>query len=198
MTRATPPARNAASIAASSPTRTASRPRDFGEPMDPGPEEDVVRNEQNLPGHREPPNAPILDFRRRPARFRPPWKTRGEDRLKLRDRQPLFVGTQDGQPGPPPPRVDHRDATEKYFSHEDTTFLTICQLGEDEYVGKVIDERLSTERVDDIRRNVLSILQRLCPETRFPAVLDILPCEVPGSRSGRRGSATGIEPRSGG
>jgi hypothetical protein len=56
--------------------------------------------------------------------------------------------------------------------------LTICRLGEDEFVGKVIDERLTTERVDDIRRNVLSILQRLCPETRFPAVMDILPCEL--------------------
>jgi hypothetical protein len=99
--------------------------------------------------------------------------------LKLRDRQPLFVGIKmDSQ-------VRRRlesitGADKKYFSHDDTTFLTICQLGEDEYVGKVIDERLKTERVDDIRRNVLSILQRLCPETRFPAVLDILPCDVPG------------------
>ena len=67
----------------------------------------------------------------------------------------------------------------KYFSRDNTTFLTICRLGEDEYVGKVIDERMTTERVDDIRRNVLSILQRLCPDTRFPAVLDIVPCEVP-------------------
>jgi hypothetical protein len=68
----------------------------------------------------------------------------------------------------------------KYVSREDTTFLTICRLGEDEFVGKVIDERLTTERVDDIRRNVLSILQRLCPETRFPAVLDIIPCDDSG------------------
>jgi hypothetical protein len=67
----------------------------------------------------------------------------------------------------------------KYVSREETTFLTICRLGEDEYVGKVIDERMTTERVDDIRRNVLSILQRLCPDTRFPAVLDIVPCELP-------------------
>lgn len=99
--------------------------------------------------------------------------------MKLRDRQPLFVGTKmDSQVRR---RLESITGTDKkYFSHEDTTFLTICHLGEDEYVGKVIDERLTTERVDDIRRNVLSILQRLCPETRFPAVLDILPCEVPG------------------
>jgi hypothetical protein len=62
--------------------------------------------------------------------------------------------------------------------------LTICRLGEDAYVGKVISEPLTTERVDDIRRNVLSILQRLCPETRFPTILDIFPCESAGEPSG--------------
>ena len=67
----------------------------------------------------------------------------------------------------------------KYVSTEDSTFLRICKLGEDEYVGKVITERLSTDRVDDVRRNVLSILQRLCPDVRFPQHLDILPCEAP-------------------
>jgi hypothetical protein len=99
--------------------------------------------------------------------------------LKLRDRQPLFVGTKmDSQVRR---RLESITGTDKkYFSHEDTTFLTICRLGEDEYVGKVIDERMTTERVDDIRRNVLSILQRLCPETRFPAVLDIIPCDITG------------------
>ena len=99
--------------------------------------------------------------------------------MNLRDRQPLFVGTKmDSQVRR---RLESITGTDKkYFSHGDTTFLTICRLGEDEYVGKVIDERLTTQRVDDIRRNVLSILQRLCPETRFPAVLDIVPCDVSG------------------
>jgi len=99
--------------------------------------------------------------------------------MKLRDRQPIFVGTKmDGQVRRRLESITGPD--KKYFSHDDTMFLTICRLGDDEYVGKVIAERLTTERVDDIRRNVLSILQRLCPETRFPAVLDILPCESPG------------------
>ena len=99
--------------------------------------------------------------------------------MKLRDRQSLFVGTKmDSQIRR---RLESITGTDKkYVSHDDTTFLTICRLGEDEYVGKVIDERMTTERVDDIRRNVLSILQRLCPETRFPAVLDIIPCDFPG------------------
>lgn len=103
--------------------------------------------------------------------------------MKLHDRQPLFVGTKmDSQVRR---RLESIEGTDKkYVSRENTTFLTICRLGEDEYVGKVIDERMTTERVDDIRRNVLSILQRLCPDTRFPAVLDIVPCDVSGEPSG--------------
>ena len=70
------------------------------------------------------------------------------------------------------------DSEKKYVSRDNTTFLTICRLGDDEYVGKVIEERVTSDRIDDIRRNVLSILQRLSPETRFPAILDILPCDT--------------------
>lgn len=96
--------------------------------------------------------------------------------MKLLDRQRLFIGTKmDSQIRR---RLESVTGSEKkYVSREETTFLTICRLGEDEYVGKVIDDALTTERVDDIRRNVLSILQRLCPETRFPATLDIYPCD---------------------
>lgn len=65
----------------------------------------------------------------------------------------------------------------RYVSHDDTTFLTICKLGDDEYVGKVVLDAMTTERVDDIRRNVLSILQRLSPDTRFPQVLDVFACD---------------------
>jgi hypothetical protein len=98
--------------------------------------------------------------------------------LKLLDTQPLFVGTK--MDGPIRRRLESITGTEKkYVSREETSFLTICRLGEDEYVGKVIEDKLTTERVDDIRRNVLSILQRLCPETRFPATLDIFACESP-------------------
>lgn len=95
----------------------------------------------------------------------------------LREKQPVFVGTKmDGQLRR---RLESITGTDrKYFSADDTTFLTICKLGEDEYVGKVIDERLTTDRIDDIRRNVLSILQRLSPDTRFPQILDIVPCEL--------------------
>ena len=63
----------------------------------------------------------------------------------------------------------------RYVSTEDPTFLMICRRGEDAYVGKLIEDRLTTDRVEDVRRNVLSIMRRLCPEVRLPSVLEILP-----------------------
>lgn len=95
--------------------------------------------------------------------------------MELDDRNPLFVGfkldsqlrrTLDAVSG-----VDRR-----YVSSEDSTFLQICRLGEDEYVGKVVQDRLTTDRVRDVLRNVLSILRRLCPEARLPEQMEILAC----------------------
>ena len=67
--------------------------------------------------------------------------------------------------------------SKRYVSTEDSTYLRLCRMGEELYVGKLIHERLTTERVDDIRRNVLSIMARLCPEVRLPAQLEILVAE---------------------
>jgi len=63
----------------------------------------------------------------------------------------------------------------RYVSADDPTFLMICRRGEDVWVGKLIQDRLTTDRVEDVRRNVLSIMRRLCPEVRLPAVLEIVP-----------------------
>ena len=65
---------------------------------------------------------------------------------------------------------------QRYVSRDNSTFLRLCTLGKDVFVGKVIEDTLSTDRVDDVRRNVLSILQRICPETRLPQKLDLLVC----------------------
>jgi hypothetical protein len=61
----------------------------------------------------------------------------------------------------------------RYVSGEDATFLSLCRRGEDVYVGKVVVDGLTTSRVDDVRRNVLSIMRRLCPESRFPQDLEL-------------------------
>ena len=37
-----------------------------------------------------------------------------------------------------------------------------------------VDDRLTTDRIGYVRRNVLSILQRLCPDVRLPAHFEIL------------------------
>ena len=95
--------------------------------------------------------------------------------MDLTDRQPIFVGCK--LDGPMRRQLETLTGPDrKYVSSEDSTFLRVCRLGEQDYIGKVIHERMSTERVDDVRRNVLSILARLFPETRLPVHLDLLVC----------------------
>jgi hypothetical protein len=98
-----------------------------------------------------------------------------DDLLELLIDQPIFIGfkTDSG----------HRqrfeslsDSDKKYVSTENSTFLRICRVGEDIYVGKVIHKSLTTDQVDDIRRNVLSIMRRLGCEGRLPSDLKIFAC----------------------
>ncbi len=95
--------------------------------------------------------------------------------MELSDRNNLFIGLKldtglrrqlEAVSGP----------DRKYVSGEDPAFLRIVSFGDDLYVGKVIEDRLTTDRVDDVRRNVLSILHRLCPDTRIPETMEILAC----------------------
>ena len=69
-----------------------------------------------------------------------------------------------------------RGPNKKYVSVDDSTFLRICRSGDCRYVGKLIHERLTTDRIDDICRNVFSIMYRLCPEMTLPSKLEILAC----------------------
>lgn len=89
--------------------------------------------------------------------------------------QPIFIGF----------KVDRQlreklasleEADKKYISEEGSTFLRICGVGEDLYVGKLVDDRLTTDRVEDIRRNVLSIIRKVGHEARLPTNLQILVC----------------------
>jgi hypothetical protein len=89
--------------------------------------------------------------------------------------QPIFIGF----------KADHSlrqhleslsDIDKKYFSGEDSTFLRVFQVGEDIYVGKLIHESLTTDRVDDIRRNVLSIVRKVGSGVRLPMHLKIFAC----------------------
>ena len=108
--------------------------------------------------------------------------------LDLAGHQPIFIGFKmdsslsrelDALTGP----------DKQYVSTDDSTFLRICRLGDKRYVGKLIHGRLTTDRVDDIRRNIFSILNRLCPEIRLPQLLEILGC------SGEQESTGASEPK---
>ena len=95
--------------------------------------------------------------------------------MELSDRHPVFIGFKlDGSLRRQLESISGPD--KRYLSTDDSDFLRICSHGQDLYVGKVVEERLTTDRIDDVRRNVLSILMRLCPETRLPEQMEIWPC----------------------
>ena len=66
----------------------------------------------------------------------------------------------------------------KYFSKDDSTFLRLCRVGDDLYVGKLVHETLTTDRVEDIRQNVVSILRRVGSHVRAPSAMKIFACSV--------------------
>lgn len=55
----------------------------------------------------------------------------------------------------------------RYF--EGTEFLTICTFDEEQWIGKVLGGGLNVTEVDDIQRNVVSILRRIAADVRIPA-----------------------------
>ena len=94
--------------------------------------------------------------------------------LELLIDQPLFIGFK--ADNTLLRRLEGLSASDKqYVSTEDAALLRICRVGEDTYVGKLCDE-LTTDRVDDIRLNVLSIIRKLGHEMRLPVHLKILAC----------------------
>lgn len=57
----------------------------------------------------------------------------------------------------------------KYFDGSSEEFLRIIEMPEEKWIGKVIRGGLNVTEVDDIQRNVLSILRRVAPNARIPA-----------------------------
>ncbi len=95
--------------------------------------------------------------------------------LELLIHQPIFIGFKTDS------SLRQRletlsDADKQYVSAEDSAFLRICRVGDDTYVGKLVRDGLTTDRVEDIRRNVLSIIRRLGHEVRLPVNLKIFAC----------------------
>ena len=61
----------------------------------------------------------------------------------------------------------------KYFDGSSEEFLRVMEIGDDKdkerWIGKVIKPGPAVTEVDDIQRNVLSILRRVAPNARIPA-----------------------------
>src|SRR5450432_838250 len=61
----------------------------------------------------------------------------------------------------------------KYFDGSSEEFLRVMEIGDEKdrerWIGKVIKAGPAVTGVDDIQRNVLSILRRVAPNARIPA-----------------------------
>src|ERR1700712_5751122 len=57
----------------------------------------------------------------------------------------------------------------KYFDGSSEEFLRVLEIEEEKWIGKVIKPGPSVTEIDDIQRNVLSILRRIAPNARIPA-----------------------------
>ena len=61
----------------------------------------------------------------------------------------------------------------KYFDGSSEEFLRVLEIGDEKdrerWIGKVIKAGPAVTEVDDIQRNILSILRRVAPNARIPA-----------------------------
>lgn len=77
----------------------------------------------------------------------------------------LFAGVRvDGKMREQLEKCPQRDRV--YFESEDGRYLQVLRSGKDSFIGKVLEPATEARVVDDIRRNVWSLLQRVCPGRR--------------------------------
>ncbi len=61
----------------------------------------------------------------------------------------------------------------KYFDGSSEEFLRVLEIGDEKdkerWIGKVIKPGPAVTEIDDIQRNILSILRRVAPNARIPA-----------------------------
>jgi len=59
-----------------------------------------------------------------------------------------------------------RPGDRKYFEGESEEFLSICTFEQEKWIGKVLKVGMNVGEIDDIHRNVVSILRRISPNIR--------------------------------
>src|SRR2546428_14016312 len=104
-------------------------------------------------------------------------RPRGSPVLELLVDEPIFIGFKAGR-SLRQLLESLGNADKKYVSSEDSTFLRLCRIGEDLFVGKLIHEALATDADDDIRRNHLGILRKLVPAAALPPTPRTFPCRL--------------------
>ena len=66
----------------------------------------------------------------------------------------------------------------RYFEDPNSEFLRVMTIGEERWIGKVVGGGIGVNDVDDIQRNVISILRRIAPAIRTsPASIKIFACD---------------------
>src|SRR5262245_44965258 len=57
----------------------------------------------------------------------------------------------------------------RYFDDPNSPYLRVLNHGEEQWIGKLVDGGIAPTEVEDIQRNVLSILNRIAPGARHSA-----------------------------
>ena len=59
-----------------------------------------------------------------------------------------------------------RPGDRKYFEGDSDEFLRICMVADERWIGKVLKGGINVGEVEDIQRNIVSILRRISPSIR--------------------------------
>lgn len=85
--------------------------------------------------------------------------------MRVDTKRKLFVGVRvDGRMREQLEKCPPRDRM--YFESTDGRYLQVYRSEKDQFIGKVFEPGLEARSVEDIRRNVWSLLQRVCPGRR--------------------------------
>lgn len=67
-----------------------------------------------------------------------------------------------------------------YFKDNNPELLQIVGIGADKYIGKVVEQGIEYEKIEDICRNIISIIHKLCPDIPISMnSIRLLACEPP-------------------
>jgi hypothetical protein len=71
-----------------------------------------------------------------------------------------------------------------YYKDNNPEFLQVVSVNADKYIGRMIDQGVEYRKIEDICRNIISIIHKLCPD--IPVSIDsirILAAEPPSEPS---------------